>query len=232
MLTSELKSNGFAVIPNVLDPVTVDRLIDQLSQLPLSNATKRRGQSYFGIRNLLTLSTVVEELALSKSIREIVEQVDGQHARVVKGIFFDKTPEANWKVVWHQDLTIAVRSRKEVDGFKCWSVKAGLNHVQPPSSVMETMITLRLHLDDTSEHNGALKVIPGSHRYGRLSADKIRKLQRETAAVSCTVGKGGALIMRPLLLHSSTVSNGSHRRVVHLEYASVELPGGLEWHCA
>ena len=231
MYTEQIESNGFAVIPDVLDRATVVRLIDQLAQVPPSNATKQRGLSYFGIRNLLSIAPSVQELACSARINSIVEQVAGEKAQVVRGIFFDKTPEANWKVAWHQDLTIAVRDKKEIAGFKSWSQKAGITHVQPPVFVLEKIFALRLHLDDATEESGALRVIPGSHKHGRLSSADIERIRRETQPVSCTVKRGGALAMRPLLLHSSTVSStGSHRRVIHLEFSTGNLPGGLEWH--
>lgn len=233
MYTEEIKSNGFAVIPNVLDPAIVASVIDQLGRVPRSSATKQRGQSYFGIRNLLNVAPFVHELADSPYVRSIVERVAGKQAQVVRGIFFDKTPEANWKVAWHQDLTIAVRHKKELVGFKCWSDKAGITHVQPPGFVLEKMLALRLHLDDSTEESGALKVIPGSHRYGRLSSTDIERIKQETGSITCPVEKGGAFAMRPLLLHSSSVSSASsHRRVIHLEFSSVDLPGGLEWHCS
>lgn len=231
MYAEEIKSNGFAVIPDVLDPATVDSLIDQFALIPRSNATKQRGDRYFGIRNLLNVAPFVHELAVSDGVRSIVELVAGKQAQVVRGIFFDKTPEANWKVAWHQDLTIAVRSRKELAGFECWSLKAGVIHVQPPDFVLESILALRLHLDDASCENGALRVILGSHTQGRLSFTEIERIKHETQPVSCPVKKGGALAMRPLLLHSSSVSNtASHRRVIHLEFSSIELPDGLEWH--
>jgi ectoine hydroxylase-related dioxygenase (phytanoyl-CoA dioxygenase family) len=231
MYTIEIESNGFAVIPNVLDPATVSCLVDQLAHIPRSNATKQRGQSYFGIRNLLNIAPFVQELAGSSGVRSIVERVAGKQAQVVRGIFFDKTPEANWKVAWHQDLTIAVRRKKELAGFKCWSRKAGIAHVQPPAFVLEKMLALRLHLDDATDESGALRVIAGSHRHGRLSSTDIEKIKQETQPVTCPVKKGGALLMRPLLLHSSSASSArSHRRVIHLEFSSISLPGGLEWH--
>lgn len=231
MYTEELESNGFAVIPNVLDPSTIACLIDQLGRIPIGNATKQRGQSYFGIRNLLNVAPFVDELASSPCVRSIVERVAGKQAQVVRGIFFDKTPEANWKVAWHQDLTIAVRDKREIIGFKCWSQKAGITHVQPPAFVLVEMLALRLHLDDTTEESGALKVIPGSHKHGRLTSTDIEKIKQETKPVNCAVKKGGALAMRPLLLHSSSASTvRSHRRVIHLEFSSINLPGGLEWH--
>ena len=232
MYTKEIESNGFAVIPRVLDPATVACLVDQLAHVPRSNATKQRGPSYFGIRNLLNIAPFVQELAGSACVRSIVERVAGKQAQVVRGIFFDKTPEANWKVAWHQDLSIAVRHKKELVGFKCWSRKAGITHVQPPAFVLDNILALRLHLDDTTEESGALKVIPGSHRHGRLSSTDIERIKQETPPVNCRVNKGDALVMRPLLLHSSSVSNARshHRRVIHLEFSSISLPGGLEWH--
>jgi ectoine hydroxylase-related dioxygenase (phytanoyl-CoA dioxygenase family) len=177
MYTKEIEANGFAVIPNLLDSAIVARLVDQFAHIPRSNATKQRGQSYFGIRNLLSIAPFVQELASSACVKSIVERVAGKHAQVVRGIFFDKTPEANWKVAWHQDLTIAVRHKKELVGFRCWSRKAGITHVQPPAFVLEKMLALRFHLDDTTEASGALRVIPGSHRHGRLSSTDIERIK-------------------------------------------------------
>lgn len=41
----------------------------------------------------------------------------GEDARPVRAILFDKTPQANWSLGWHQDRTIAVRERRETCGF-------------------------------------------------------------------------------------------------------------------
>ena len=231
-----IQTRGFVVVPGVLDSQGTARIIDQLRGIPRSDSTKQRGQSYFGIRNLLEVVPALRHLASSHAIRALVDPIAGPQAQVVRGIFFDKTPEANWKVPWHQDLTIAVQQKKEVAGFSCWSVKSGITHVQPPSAILKEVLTLRLHLDATNEDTGALKVIPGSHNGDRLSADEIQKIRRETKAVVCSAEAGDVLAMRPLLLHSSSVSSNaspvSHRRVIHLEFCSADLPGGLEWRLA
>jgi ectoine hydroxylase-related dioxygenase (phytanoyl-CoA dioxygenase family) len=144
--------------------------------------------------------------------------------------FFNKTRSSNWKVVWHQDLTIAVRERRDVDGFGPWTVKAGVVHVQPPAKVMAGILAIRLHLDENGLDNGPLRVISGSHREGRFSAEEIANRVKENS-VTCTVPKGGALLMRPLLLHaSSACAIPKSRRVIHLEFAAADLPHGLEWH--
>jgi len=59
------------------------------------------------------------------------------------------------------------------------------------------------------------------------SAREVEYWKQHQPPVPCTVNKGGALLMRPLLLHSSTAANPRHRRVLHLEYSSIDLPGGL-----
>lgn len=107
--------------------------------------------------------------------------------------------------------------------------KAGVLHVQPPVSVLESMLAVRIHLDDCGKSNGPVRVIPGSHLQGRLSTDQIHRFS-ERPATSCTVAAGGVLLMRPLLLHASSASYlPRHRRVIHLEFASGALPGGLTW---
>lgn len=227
----KIASDGFAIIPGILDSLTVYSLLAQLEKVTVNEAVKRRGQSYFGIRNLLNAVPAVRDLAESSHIRSIVEPIAGERARVVRGIFFDKTPDANWKVAWHQDVAIAVREQKQVAGFCGWSLKAGIAHVQPPVSILENILTLRLHLDDADEANGALKVIPGSHKLGRIETKEMDEAKQLASPVNCCVRQGDALVMRPLLLHSSSASaTPSHRRVVHIEFSSVELPGDLEWY--
>ncbi len=154
----------------------------------------------------------------------------GSGCFAVRGMLFNKTPASNWKIVWHQDKTIAVKVRKDVADFGPWSMKAGVQHVQPGASVMAGMLAIRLHLDESNENNGPMRVIPGSHKAGNLSAEAIDTWRMQPSVV-CTVPKGGAILMRPLLLHasSSSIAPGT-RRVVHFEFAAGELPGGLEWH--
>jgi ectoine hydroxylase-related dioxygenase (phytanoyl-CoA dioxygenase family) len=160
----------------------------------------------------------------------LIEPILGQGFFPVRGILFDKIPGANWKVPWHQDVTIAIQERVEADGFGPWSIKAEVLHVQPPAFVLERMISLRLHLDPCREENGALRVIPASHRKGRIPEDKIADMRAETAEHICAVEAGGALLVRPLLLHASSPSEvPDHRRVIHIDYAAVVLPNGMKW---
>jgi ectoine hydroxylase-related dioxygenase (phytanoyl-CoA dioxygenase family) len=163
----------------------------------------------------------------------VVHEVLGNCAFVTRAILFDKTAQANWNVSWHQDTTIAVRAKVDAPGFGPWSVKAGVQHVQPPADVLESMLTVRLHLDDCGDENGPLRVIPGSHTHGILESEELQRIRTSRESFACTAKAGDALLMRPLLLHASSPAKApAHRRVLHLEWAAATLPFGLEWNRA
>jgi ectoine hydroxylase-related dioxygenase (phytanoyl-CoA dioxygenase family) len=215
----ELEARGFAVVNEVLPLHVVIAVAEQIAT-----------HSSHAMRHLARLIPAVKEMADSSAVRSLVEPVLGPKAFLARSIFFDKTPDANWKVAWHQDLTIAVKSKIELAGYSAWSVKEGVVHVQPPVSVLERMLAFRLHLDDCDTANGALQVIAGSHKAGRMDAEAIARWRKEKQPTICAVPRGGAVLMRPLLLHASAPAREpKHRRVVHLEFAANPLPGGLEW---
>ena len=227
-LSTTLAREGYAVLPNAVDALTVDALLAAIA--PLAHAAGSRG----GVRHLLRDMPEARSLARSATVRGVAEAALGSGAFAVRGILFDKTPDANWKVVWHQDLTIAVRERREVDGFGPWSEKDGVPHVQPPAALLARMVAVRVHLDDCTTDNGPVRVIPGSHRAGRLPAADVDRWRAEVPEVVCTVPRGGILAFHSLLLHASSPAlDPAHRRVIHIEYAAAEwaeLPGGLAWH--
>ncbi len=220
-----VERDGWAVTPPVVAQHAVDRLIAEVA--PFADGAGTRG----GARNLLQAVPAVRELATSAAVRSVAEAVLGPACFAVRALLFDKTPSANWKVVWHQDVTIAVRERAAVAGFGPWSEKAGVPHVQPPAELLERMLAVRVHLDDCTETNGPVRVLSGSHRVGRLSADAIERWREAAPSVECVAERGAILALRPLLLHASSPALApGHRRVVHLEFAADELPAPLAWH--
>jgi ectoine hydroxylase-related dioxygenase (phytanoyl-CoA dioxygenase family) len=159
-----------------------------------------------------------------------MNKILGPSAFAVRAIFFEKSSEANWKVAWHQDLSIAVKEKHEVIGFGPWSEKEGVTHVEPPAELMAKMVALRLHIDDNTPENGSLKVISGSHIHGRLSTSATEQWKTHEA-VECLAPAGSILLLRPLLLHSSSTSKRPlNRRVLHIEFANFNLPAPLAWH--
>ncbi len=218
-LAARLGADGFAICREAVTLTALTKLASALPSVP-------RG----GVRNLLSLCPEARELSESAAVRAIAEEALGPGAFVARAILFDKTPEANWSVPYHQDATIAVRDRVEVDGFGPWSIKDGIPHVQPPREVLERMVTVRIHVDPCDESNGPLTVLPGSHSGGLLTDAEVARWKSTAAPVVCAVRAGDAVVMRPLILHASPkASNPAHRRIVHLEFAVDPLPGGLEW---
>jgi len=223
-----VEREGFAV---VLDVICATRIAELVAVVETADfARSMRGDEVFGARNILEVPEIAA-LAREPALRALVESVIGPDARAVRGIFFDKTPGANWPVAWHQDLTLAVAERRDVEGWTNWSVKAGVHHVQPPPDILDRMVTLRIQLDDCGADNGPLRVLPGTHRLGRIKADRLAALRTEIAEHTCLAPAGSALAFKPLLLHASSAAKApSHRRVIHLEYAPPDLlPSELRW---
>jgi ectoine hydroxylase-related dioxygenase (phytanoyl-CoA dioxygenase family) len=207
----QVEKEGFIVREGFLSQELVERMIDALMRIDQARSIRQKG-GIFAVRNLLDVCPEVRILAESRIVRQYVEPILGDDFLPVRGILFDKIPGANWKVPWHQDVTIAVRGRIDVDG------------------VLERIVSVRFHLDDCGAENGALRVIAGSHLMGKIPEDQIDRLRRNAIEQVCAVRTGGALFMRPLLLHASSQSVlPDHRRVIHIDFAGVSLPGGLRW---
>jgi ectoine hydroxylase-related dioxygenase (phytanoyl-CoA dioxygenase family) len=226
-----LDQDGFALVPKLAAGEEIAALLAFFDTAQMSRAT--RGGETFGVRNLLCFSEV-RQIAASPRIAACLMPLLGPGYRPVRGLFFDKTEAANWPVLWHQDLTLAVRERHELPGWTNWSIKQGVPHVQPPTAILARMVTMRLHLDDCDSDSGPLRVIPGSHRNGILDRATIRAETGGGLERAILAEAGDAFLMRPLLLHtSSPATRPRHRRVLHLEFAPEGLlPVELAWAAA
>lgn len=229
-LSESLEQNGFAILESVLPEALLSAIRQEFTPL-LENGSG-------GIRNVIQSSEVARSVATSEAVHQLVESVFGGKGIAVRGILFDKTTASggsNWKVPYHQDLSIAVCERPSVPvtGYETWSVKDGVVHVQPPATVLERLVTVRLHLDPCDAENGALRVLPGTHRMGRLSMTEVARCRGEIPETVCNVAEGGAMLFCPLLLHASSpaLRLDARRRVLHIEFAPVdlELPDELRW---
>lgn len=217
-----LVAQGWCITPRLIE----DELLDSIAAEVDAAAEEGRA----GVRNLLERSPAACRLARHETVRAIPQALLGPDCFVARAIYFDKTPQANWKVPWHQDVTIAVARRVSAPGFGPWSIKEGVVHVRPPASVLQRMVAIRVHLDDSDHDNGPLRVIPRSHRQGMLDPTMIESLRNSTPEVACIAPRGSLLALAPLLLHaSSQAARAGHRRVAHFEFAADPLPHGLQW---
>jgi ectoine hydroxylase-related dioxygenase (phytanoyl-CoA dioxygenase family) len=148
----------------------------------------------------------------------------------VRAILFDKTAATNWALGWHQDRTISVIERLDVARFGPWSVKQGMPHVAPPFALLSKMVTLRVHLDDVPGTNAPLLIAPGSHRLGCVPISEIDAAVKACGIRACTAMAGDIWIYATAILHASEATTRPvHRRVLQVDYAAEELPGGLRW---
>jgi ectoine hydroxylase-related dioxygenase (phytanoyl-CoA dioxygenase family) len=217
----DFHSCGYLVADVSLSPEQCDHLIEALPPV-----AAMRG----GIRGLISHPTVLQVLR-HRRLAEYLWSVIGRDLVAVKATLFDKTAQGNWQVHWHQDRVVAVRERLAVAGFGPWSAKAGILHVEPPTSVLDQMLAIRFSLDDSRAENGPLRVIPGSHHWGKLDAPAIEDKVSHHSAVQLHLPKGSLLLMRPLLVHSSaSASAPAHRRVLHIEFAPADAISPLQWH--
>jgi ectoine hydroxylase-related dioxygenase (phytanoyl-CoA dioxygenase family) len=202
------------------------RLTAQLIAQPLQ-------RSRAGARHVLDC-TAVAQLARDPRLIDIASRWLNASAIPFKATLFEKNRGANWLVSWHQDTALPMSKRCDVAGCGPWSTKSGVTYVRAPGHVLERVIALRVHLDDSTADNGPLRVLPGSHTNGVLGERQIQGLSRRVTSVQCTVSAGGVLAMRPLLVHaSSKAAIETARRVLHLEYAvSLVLEPGLELRAA
>ena len=169
-------------------------------------------------------------LASTGCIGSVAATALGAGAMAVRAILFNKSPETNWSLGWHQDRTICVKERRDVLGFGPWTVKSGLIHVAPPSDLLARMVTLRAHLDDVPAGNAPLLIAPGSHRLGRIPVRKVDEIVNRCGIRVCTASAGDVWLYSTPILHASeAAATPASRRVLQVDFAAEPLPDGLEW---
>lgn len=218
--------DGYALHDAVLPADEIQRLIAQIgaSPIPRSRAGARH---VLGCPAILAMATDARLLAIASAWL-------GALAQPFKATLFDKNPDSNWLVAWHQDTALPMSAQAAAAGWGPWSVKDGIHYAHAPANVLERVIALRLHLDDSGPDNGPLRVLPGTHRLGVLTDAQVHEYSRRIESRACCVPAGGVVAMRPLIIHASSKSSSPQpRRVLHLEYAaSLEVASGMRLHAA
>lgn len=229
--SAEINSEGFTIINNVYNENEIEKLIsliENVTENNSDNATFRKSQDLFAIRQFHKEVPETLDFIFNENLKSIIESNFGTGFFITKSIYFDKPEKSNWFVAYHQDLTISVNKKIEVENFENWTVKQNQFAVQPPKEILEDNYTIRIHIDKTTKDNGALKVINNSHSKGILRIENL-DFEKETETI-CEVEKGGIMIMKPLLFHASNkTTNNERRRVIHIEFSKQQLPAGLEW---
>lgn len=219
---------GFAIVDNIYSDEEINNILKFIEKSDSGKETYRKTQDVFAIRQVLKEIPEIKDIVFNANIREIIRSIGGDNCFVVKSIYFDKPETSNWFVAYHQDLTISVKNKIDSIGFSNWTKKQNQFAVQPPLEILENIFTIRIHLDTTTNENGAVKVIEKSHLYGIYRPELIDKTKEKETI--CEVEKGGIMLMKPLTLHASTrTTNNKRRRVLHIEFSNSKLPENLDW---
>ncbi|PAW95687.1 phytanoyl-CoA dioxygenase [Mucilaginibacter sp. MD40] len=220
--------NGFAIVSDMYDSVELAAILNAINKGDKTKDTFRKTHDLFAIRQVLKEVPELSNLVFNQSLKSLIRDLFGDEYFVVKSIYFDKPTASNWFVPWHQDLTVSVDKKVECDGYGPWTVKQNQFAVQPPLAILKENFTIRIHLDDADEGNGALKVLPGSHLKEIYRPETID--WKTEKPYTCNVKAGDIMIMRPLLMHaSSRTTNNKPRKVIHIEFAKAELPSIIKW---
>jgi ectoine hydroxylase-related dioxygenase (phytanoyl-CoA dioxygenase family) len=201
----------------------------EMAQLCRTLAGTDVARTRAGARHILRISEV-RALASHPAVLALAGAFIGEQPIPFRATLFDKSATSNWLVAWHQDTALPLRRRVDDSEWGPWSVKGGVLHAIAPTSALARVIALRIHLDDSTETNGPLRVLPGTQSGGVLTHDEIRRLANTVVPVACVAPAGGVVAMRPLVVHASSKARDAQpRRVLHVEYAaSLHFGPGLE----
>jgi hypothetical protein len=218
-------TEGHRVFPEVFTVNEMSAALESLSQTAVDR-TKA------GARHLLHIPAI-RCLATDSRMLGIARRFIGESAIPFRATLFDKSPGANWLVAWHQDTALPLLRQIESDDWGPWSTKAGVLYAHAPAWALDTVIALRVSLDDSLDTNGPLRVLRDTHRLGVLSDVEIAELARVATPVVCTTKAGGVVAMKPLTVHASSKAlDDWRRRVLHIEYAAkLELRTDIELAC-
>lgn len=228
----ELEENGYSVLSDLYSDNEISQILACIENAEQAGNSFMKTKDLFAIRQLLKNVPELSDLLFNEKFIKLLSDLSESKYFLTKAIYFDKPSLSNWFVAYHQDLSISVNEKVDLENYVNWTFKKGQYGVQPPIEILQDTITIRIHLDKTDKNNGALKVIPKSHLNGIVRTDsKDWNLENEFI---CEVEKGGAMLMKPLTLHASNrTTNGKKRRVIHLELNKHDLTEPLAWleHC-
>lgn len=225
LMHAAFEEQGYATLPKIYSRDDVDTMTQELERrLSLNDDAVRSGEAVYAARDLLRLCPAVIDWWRKPTLVDFVGMILGEDAGLVRGLLFDKPPEQSWAVPWHKDRSIVIQPPSTLsDRYSMPRCKAGLWHCEPPETLLQQMLSLRIHLDPSTAENGPLSVVAGSHCSGP-----------QGEVVQLLAERGDVIAMRPLIDHASPRSEpGStlHRRVIHLEFAAdPRLPDGYHWH--
>lgn len=221
----KLYHEGFCTIPHVYTPKEVRRMKKLIYDYCRDNGYPKRDMR---VGTLLKRIPELKKVIFNANLLKILNAIDPR-LFLIRSVFTERVVPGDWDSFWHQDMFINATEKVDDKAFTGWEKKTDGYVAVAPEHYLHNAVTVRIHLDDAEESNGAMKVIPGSHQR-KLLDEEMALLTRNSAAVICDMKACGIQIMKPLLVHATSRGiSPKARRVIHLEFNMRDLPEGTDW---
>lgn len=209
--------DGFVVLKNVFDELTLKnmrKLTDDIIKHgekeledPFSKYYMRHRTDQGALYDLFQRHPEYQEIAKNKNILDVISTVVGEDIFLYENSLVYKPKNKSNEVPWHQDF---INRPDEPIKYIAW-----------------------IAFDDVTIENGAMKVIPGSHKNGFLpwyhvpgethhTRLKLEGIDLENY-IFVELNAGDVLIFNQLLLHSSDrIESEKPRRAYRISYQGFE----------
>ena len=194
-----------------LSPV---RILDESEALAHRRRMERAERSFGDLHYQGKVYTILRspmELATHPRVLDVVNALIGPNVLLWNGTYIVKEPHSSAHVSWHQDLAY-------------WGL-AG-----------EDQVSVWVALSAANESSGGMRMVPGSHRFGRrshsLTPDDSNVLYQgqtvedveESNAVFCELLPGEASFHHGWTLHASLPNESSDRRIgFNVQYVATHM---------
>jgi non-heme Fe2+,alpha-ketoglutarate-dependent halogenase len=209
------QTNGYLIdLAPVYSPEEMRKHNEKLAEIA---TLLEPGESFKDIREWHESSRWLFDIAMNPHILDLVEGILGPDFYMWASSFFVKEPHTRSTIGWHQDAYY-------------WPMT-------PHNSV-----TVWLAFTDVDEANGAMKVVPGSHKAGLLThqrhdpteTDSLITLElesgtfREDSAVSLCLPVGHVSLHDDAAVHGSPANNSDRRRAgLTIRYSGTDVKNDL-----
>ena len=204
---SELEEHGFTILENYMEAEFLDRMrvrVEELFAEEGANAGSefRREEHARRLANLVDKGAVFREAIVRQEVIALVESVLGPRFKLSSLNVRSADPQSNSLQPLHVDMGL-VRDEK---GY----------------AVCNTVWML----DDFTLDNGALRVVPGSHRWGQRPQDQLADPNAAHPDEILVTGSAGTVVvMNAHLWHGGTANRTDReRRALHGFYCRYDIP--------
>jgi len=192
-----------------------EEMVKMNAELPELLALLERGETAKDMREWHETSLFLYDIVMNPRIHELVEGILGPNFFIWASSFFIKEPFSKSTVGWHQDAYY-------------WPMKP------------HNTVTVWLAFDDVDAENGAMKLIPGSHRHGIIKhkrsekTDSVLTLElesrvvKESDAIQFHLKAGEISLHDDRAVHGSPANPSSRRRAgLTIRYSGTNVKNDL-----